>query len=268
VTTAVRTPRRLVPSDDPNAYARWRTRQIAYGRWQPLVDAEPARTHVKKVMAATGIGWRRYADIVGIPRTTMTYLLYGSHGHKARRITPGNERKLLSLQADSALGVTIPAIGTHRRIQALAVEGWPQIHLAPVIGTHRAYVSQMLQNDRITATLAEAVNDAYERLRGVDPVSAGVSPHGVRLAQRMAAKNKWLDRTYWDDVERIDDPHFDPITFAEPPRYMRLGEDALWLKEQGYTREQAADRLGVSVDYMEQSIKRYRAALATEEAAA
>ena len=44
-------------SVDPNAYNRNRVRQIAYGRWQPYVDAEPARQHVQ-ALQANGIASR------------------------------------------------------------------------------------------------------------------------------------------------------------------------------------------------------------------
>jgi hypothetical protein len=45
-----------------------------------------------------------------------------------------------------------------------------------------------------------------------------------------------------------------------------IAEDALWLRDQGYTRHQVADRLGESIDYIDQSVKRYRAALNAAEA--
>lgn len=256
---------RPLPSIDKLAYERWVRRQKGYGRWQPLVDAQPARDHVQHVMATTDIGWRRYADISGVPRATLTYLLYGNNGRRAKRITPANEAKLLAVQADSTHAITTPAIGAHRRIHTLMGEGWPQIHLGPRFGTHPQYVHQILHNDRITIATAEAVASAYESLRGVDPLTAGATAHGVHLAKRAAALNNWPDRTFWDDVDRIDDPTFDPASLIELPKYMQLGEDALWLRDQGYTRQQVADRLGESIDYIDHSIKRYRAALADNE---
>lgn len=255
---------RLVPSDDPNAYARWVRRQRAYGRWQPFIDAQPARDHALHVMATADIGWRRLADLAGVPRPTVTYLLYGRNGQRAARISPDNARKLLAVQADGARGITIPAVGTQRRIHVLIGEGWPQIHLGPQFGTHPQYVNQILRVQRVTVATAEAVADTYQRLRGADPTRHGATAHGINLAKTMAARNNWPDRVFWEDMGRIDDPAFDPAAVSEPPKYMRLGEDALWLREQGFSRHQIANRLGESVDYMDQIVKRYLAATATE----
>ncbi|MFJ2630906.1 hypothetical protein ACIO6U_02940 [Streptomyces sp. NPDC087422] len=244
---------RPLPSIDAPAYQRWVRRQKGYGRWQPFTDAEPVRNHVRTVMATTGIGWRRYADLAGVPRTTVTYLLYGRQGQLAARVSPDNARKLLTVNASRASGVTIPATGTHRRIQALTVEGWPQVHLAPFIRTHRAYVSCILTLDRVTAATAGRVADAYEHLRGKNPLDHGVTAHGVLLATRMAAHNQWLDRGYWDDVDRIDDPDFDPG--AKQLRIDQVGEDATWLKQAGLCIDQIAHRLGISRDYVEKGLR-------------
>jgi hypothetical protein len=243
----VTTANRPCPSVDIRAYDRWVRRQKGYGRWQPFVDAQPARDHVQQVMATTGIGWRRYADQAGVPRATLTYLLYGNNGRRAKRITPTTETKLLALHADSAHTVTVPAIGAHRRIHVLMGEGWPQIHLGPHFGTHPQYVSQILQNDRITIATAEAVASAYEALHGVDPLTAGATAHGVTLAKRAAARNNWPDRTFWDDMGGIDDPDFDPdaaetMTEHESKKVRR--QEIIHLARYGCSPEEINTRLG------------------------
>lgn len=259
MSTAVRTPKRLLPSDDVNAYQRWVTRQKAYGRWQPFVDAQPARAHFLHVMASTGAGWRQLADRAGVPRSTVTSLLYGSNGQRSKRITPENARRLLNLRADQPDAINQPSAGTQRRIQVLMGEGWPQVHLGPQFGTNPQYVSSLLRAQRVTATTAESVADAYERLRNVDPLTCGATAHGVGLAKRMATLKQWPDRTFWDDCQdRIDDPDFDPATVLEDTlTYMRVGEDAIWLRNQGFSLQQVADRLGQSTGYVATNIRRY-----------
>lgn len=267
MTTAVRTPQRLYPSDDPAAYARWVRRQRAYGRWQPFVDAAPVRSHLLHLMATTDAGWRRLATAAGVPHGTINHLLYGSHGQRAKRITPDNARRIFALQPDSTGGFTLPSAGAQRRIHVLIGEGWPQIHIGPQINTHPQYVNELLKTPRVTTTTATAVADAYTRLRGVDPLTCGVTPHGVGIALRLAARNQWPDRLFWDDCQdRIDDPDFDPATVLEDtPKYMRMGEDALWLRKQGFTMQQIADRFGETSGYIAKTIARYQEATAAEK---
>lgn len=241
MTTAMR----VTPTSDPRAYQRWVRRQKGYGRWQPLVDAEPARKHVKQVLNEARLGYRRYAELAGVPRTTLTALLYGVKGREIKRITPDNERKLLAVQADAARGLTVPAVGSQRRIHVLIGEGWPQIHLGPHIGTHTHYVWQILHQQRVTLATAEAVTEAYQQLAGVDPLRAGVTSHGYALAKRLADRNNWPDRTYWDDMGRIDDLNFNP---DKPPSRDELAEirreEVIHFARFGYEPREIHERLG------------------------
>lgn len=223
------TAKRLLPSDDVRAYARWVRRQKGYGRWEPFVDAQPARDHLFHLMASNNVGWRRLADAAGVPQSTVTYLLYGSNGRRATRITPENARRLLALQADSTRGLTGPAVGTHRRIHVLMGEGWPQVHLGPHFGTHTHYVHAILKSPRVNTATAQSVTDAYNRLQGVDPLTCGVTAHGMGIAKRIATSNQWPDRLFWEDMGRIDDPTFDP---AEVERELKRDELAALRREE------------------------------------
>ena len=42
-----------------------RTRQTAYGRWQPYVDAQPVRDHIN-TLRAQGMGWKRVAEVANV----------------------------------------------------------------------------------------------------------------------------------------------------------------------------------------------------------
>src|SRR5690606_9448869 len=47
-------------------YEKWRLRQHAYGRFDPLfVDAAPAIAHIEKLRAA-GVSWRRMSELTGV----------------------------------------------------------------------------------------------------------------------------------------------------------------------------------------------------------
>ena len=77
-------------------------------------------------------------------------------------------------------------------------------------------------------------------------------------ARLYAQRNGWHGPLAWDD---IDNPNEQPETAEDDatPRYLALAEDAEWLERtQGYTREHAAARLGVTRDNLQASITRAR----------
>jgi 3'-phosphoadenosine 5'-phosphosulfate sulfotransferase (PAPS reductase)/FAD synthetase len=57
-------------------YARDRARQKKTGTWMPFIDAEPARAHIRALMAA-GISYRDVASRAGLDRSTIERILYG-----------------------------------------------------------------------------------------------------------------------------------------------------------------------------------------------
>jgi hypothetical protein len=121
--------------DAVTSYERTRTRQTAYGRWQPYVDASPARQHVEELRAA-GMGLKLIARHSGVAHGALAKLIYGDAQRRlapSKRIRPETERKILAVQATiDTLGATVhvDATGTRRRLQALVAVGWSQSQLA------------------------------------------------------------------------------------------------------------------------------------------
>ncbi|MDR3083700.1 MAG: hypothetical protein LBV60_22755, partial [Streptomyces sp.] len=76
------------------ANARWQARRrrlIAYGQWQPFVDAEPVRAHLKEINAE-GMPIAAICEQLGMPHTSsLQHLMYGrAHygpGQQVRRET-------------------------------------------------------------------------------------------------------------------------------------------------------------------------------------
>ena len=80
-----------------SAYENRRNRLKAYGQWTPYVNAAPARAHVQQLSAA-GLGWRRVAEISGVPPGVISKLLYGSKTRgPSKRIRPETEVALLAV---------------------------------------------------------------------------------------------------------------------------------------------------------------------------
>ena len=155
----------------------------------------------------------------------------------------------------------IPALGTHRRLHALIAAGWHIAELARRLGKDRENLGPIVNQTgggQVAMFLADQVKHLYAELENQRPEDHGVSPAYAARARRMAAARGWLPPAYWDDDE-LENPDFVPATQATP-RYIELAENGLELeRQQGYTRQLAAERLGVSKDALQQSISRYRA---------
>lgn len=187
-----------------------RYRQQAYGRWEPYVDAEPARTHVRMLMDY-GYGWKRIAEMAGVGRGTVEKLLYGAR-HRgmqpSKGIRPETAAKLLAVRPDrERLGgaVKVDATGTRRRLQALVAAGWPQSQLAVRLGMHRSNFGAMLRSEQVLASTQRAVRKLYDALWKQDPRDSGVGAQAYSRARHHAAARAWAPVGAWDD-DRIDDP--------------------------------------------------------------
>lgn len=102
---------------------------------------------------------------------------------------------------------TVPAAGTVRRLQALAVAGWPLGRLARESGLTPYRITQLVTTSPETATVAEAraVAAVYARYSGASPGLCGVSHIHARAARDRATAAGWAPPAAWDD-DTIDDP--------------------------------------------------------------
>lgn len=105
---------------------------------------------------------------------------------------------------------TIPALGTHRRLQALMAAGWNAALLAREAGRAERWVSNILARQRVNRTTARRVIDLYDRLWD-QPPPQGTSGQkaAVTIVRRLARERGWLLPMALDD-DRIDDPAWTP----------------------------------------------------------
>ncbi|WP_181785615.1 hypothetical protein [Streptomyces phytophilus] len=249
--------------DRERQYNNTRMRLIAYGRWEPYVDAEPVRAHVRMLMSY-GIGWQRVCRISGVPNGSISRLLYGDtrEGRKpSKRVRTATADKVFAIRPsldNVADRRAVDGTGTRRRLQALMAVGWPQAHLADHLGVTHTTVYEQINHkvDTATGATARAVRDLYDRLWNVDPTSRGVSQRWADQARAVAARNGWPPPAAWDD-DYIDSPAAIADLGDSATRSDALAEDALWLiNTQGYDRARAAERLGVKRGTLDTAIAR------------
>lgn len=102
----------------------------------------------------------------------------------------------------------VDATGSRRRLQALAVLGWPSAALAPRLGLHTKSICDIRSNGRkVHRTTAARIRQLYRDLVDVQGPS---QPAAARARAR-----GWVSPLAWDD---IDDPQARPVLGRLPPQ--------------------------------------------------
>jgi hypothetical protein len=243
-------------------YENHRARMVLYGQWKPYVDAGPAREHVR-MLGRNGIGWKRAAALAGVSSGAMGRLLYGGPGERppSRRIRPETEAAIISVRpSPEALGDSAPvdAAGTHRRVQALACNGWSLARICGRLGMLRSNFGALMDRGQVTAATARAVRALYDELWDqAPPEGTHHEKAAASRARNYARARGWAPPAAWDD-DRIDDPQAAPEDWKRPARRgaRELAEEARELTRFGLTRQQAAERLGVNLDALQAALRR------------
>ncbi len=183
------------------AYARRRRKLLAYGQWTPLVltDPGPARDHLA-ALRRYGLSVEAIADLSGQSTSQLAALLYPAHHRWNTKITAEAANRILAVgfDLDAVPGNRrISSAGTLRRLQALAVLGWPLSVLATDLGVTVQAVAVLRRRPTVSAATARKVRDVYD----ARSMSTGPSQRTTAAALRAG----WLPPLAWDD-QHIDDP--------------------------------------------------------------
>lgn len=209
---------RCLPCAKANSdYESNRVRQSAYGRWQPYVDAAPAREHVRALMAA-GVGLKQINKTSGVSHGCLWKLIYGKKNadgsqRPTTKLRQNTVDRLLAVRPSHlADGARIDATGTRRRVQALVTIGWSQSKLAARLGMLPGNFNKTFTGDRVVVSTARAVTELYDELWDQTPPRA---THRDKIAYsrsvNFARARDWLPPLAWDETS-IDDPDASPAT--------------------------------------------------------
>ncbi|MFL0711638.1 MAG: hypothetical protein ACJLS2_02345 [Microcella pacifica] len=198
--------------------ARRRARAKLYGRWvDPYVDAQPVREHVR-LLQASGMGWKRIAEVSGVGNTAVSQLIYGRKGSNSdprkgeplKRVLKVKAEKILAVQPEMAnlrAGALVDPTGFRRRVQALVAVGWSLSKLAKRLGVDVGNLCVSLTRERVTAQHHRDAAALYDELWNMLP------PHeewrdliAFNRAKRMAKVKGWLPPLAWDDIDTDDAP--------------------------------------------------------------
>jgi hypothetical protein len=197
-----------------------RRRLKALGQWQPFVDAEPVRQHLRKINDA-GMPFRAIAlrlDLVS--DTSLTYVMWGRGRHgpgdQVRRETAELVLAYWPKLEDFPDAARIDSTGTRRRVQALLVRGWSRGMIARKIGMVDSNFRRTLCRDRVTARFARKIAEVYDAWWDQDPLEHGMPRQPVVRARQEAARAGYQSALAWDE-DTIDDPAAVPATDAVQP---------------------------------------------------
>jgi hypothetical protein len=236
--------------DRYRAYNRSRDAAKKAGQWQPHVDAEPIRQHLR-MLNQHGITLHRAAEIAGIGPRSLHPLFQPQNGRRRRHqhtVRAELAEKILAIQPEKTVPGKVDPTGTARRIQACVAIGWPMSYLAPHFNLSDTYIHQLIQRSSkdclVLATTAAKVADGYERVKTKKPHKHGIRPLDITRARNMAATRGWPPPKYWATrMDVIDDPHFTPeykVKVAD-----LLTEEATFMANVAcLSRDEIATRLG------------------------
>lgn len=200
------------------------------------VDSGPTKARIE-LLLSRGIGW------AGLEAAGISQQWWRQCGD---RVQARVERKVLSIPVPERViaGGTIPAIGTIRRLQALAAMGWPFTMIGPMLGHHERYPSQLMRRTVVLSSTAAKVDEVYREL--------AMKPGPSDWVRTVARGKGWQTAFAWDD---IDNPGEAPDV-GERVRVSRT-EQIEELREIGVTDVcQIATRLGIQPGSVERQMYR------------
>lgn len=205
-----------------------------------------AAAHVHALRVA-GMTNDQVMEAAGISNGTLHRIL---HGRPIRREV---SIRVLATPVPAAPATGTKAlrspVGTCRRLQALAVAGWPASVLAERLGVTKQRVSRLMRQNEQHVSLATElkVRRLFGDLLAVSPESVGVNPVSAKRARLAASRHNWHPAGVWDD---IDNPDETPKYGDRTTRREAIVEDVAELARLGYPRDVIAERVGATWEYV------------------
>jgi hypothetical protein len=193
------------PCDDCLTENRTYNNQVrrlqTYGKWQPLVDAGPAREHIRTLRDQYSI--ERIAELANLGYATVNSIIHPINGKLRSRIRTTTADAILAVKPDPDLvrgGRPINSLGTRRRIEALAAVGWSLAEQSRQLGRDRHFADTILDQQQVTANTAREIRHLYDRLSDQPRLDAD----GRRIRWH-ASRLRWAPPAAWDDIDNPAD---------------------------------------------------------------
>ncbi|MFH9413996.1 hypothetical protein [Streptomyces rochei] len=181
-----------------NTYSPRREKAARLRRLRGIPGYVPAGPVIRHIHSLRKGGWTNIeiADTAGVDRRTIHNILHG----EVTTVHQRTNTSILKLRPEDAPN-RVPAIGTRRRLEALAVMGWPISHIGDEAGIYGTQVREIVvgRRQRIPRDQAEAVERIFRE--------KALKPGPSKRTRTIATQNGWVSALAWDN---IDDPDEKP----------------------------------------------------------
>lgn len=158
-----------------------------------LADAAPVRARLRE-LNGMGFGYQELADAFGMTRQGLEWILDG----KSTRVQARTwDRVMTFAPASMPTGGLVSTVGSRRRVQALAVLGWPQCEVASRADVNPKTLSRVLTQQTMLARNAAAIAKVFDELQ--------MTPGPSRWVRQRAARKGWVPPLAWDDPDNPDE---------------------------------------------------------------
>jgi transcriptional regulator with XRE-family HTH domain len=235
-------------------YRKSRFLALAQGTTR-LVDAGPVKLHLIAAQQA-GISVKAVAKAAGVSQTVAQDVRHGRHARIERRsaeaILAVDPARLRPMQGSRVL-----ALGTVRRVRALAVLGWSGRAMAEQMGISHSAVSRALAGGyEVNSITRQRVAKGYRRLILIGPPQATPSERiASRKARERARVSGWAGPLDWEDIDNDEAP-----IPSEPYKPATVPQQARDLEDMGLNDEQIGLRLGIKPSTVREYLTRRAAA--------
>lgn len=190
---------------EQSRYAKHRRVKTAQGL-NDLVDAQPARLHVLRLMEM-GMTHGTIATNAGMVNSGLQALLgIKINGNRTKRLHRRTAAQILAVTYTPAIGTTFTdPTGSRRRLQDLALRGFSSSDLSISCGVQSHTLTEVRSGKRSLVRLgtAEAITALHRRLEGLTPTNT--SPSGQASVIAAARKSGYAPLAAFDDVDDVNE---------------------------------------------------------------
>lgn len=186
-----------------------------------------------------GYSWAWIADATGLNEHSLFTAHYEANAkRKPYQFGFHYSARILAADITRSTRGTCPARGLTRRLRALARIGWGVNAIADESGVPFTTIACIQRGDvdSVTATNAAAIRETYVRVEN--------QPRGSKQSINRAERLGWPAPAAWNDID-LDD---EPAATTRTRKGLRTLEDYEWLTANGYSRDEALQKLGVTYD--------------------